>query len=111
MAHVDDQKLYPVYANVYDVTPRDAVKMFNAVFAHWWAPAKLGDVFHVGVPVGSTEWAFGKTVSTTKPGVFGIPPRQDTLHSYGENGLLRSHKAVPDGVQRHDEGQCRGLPW
>ncbi|CAE6973196.1 unnamed protein product [Symbiodinium sp. CCMP2456] len=88
MAHVDDQKLYPVYANVYDVTRSDAVKLFNAVFAHWWVPVKLGGIFHVGVQVGSTEWAFGKTLSATKPGVFGIPPRQDPLHSYRETICL-----------------------
>ncbi|CAE7749512.1 unnamed protein product [Symbiodinium sp. CCMP2456] len=82
MAHVDAQKLYSVYANVYDVTRSNDVKLFKAVFAHCWAPVKFGGIFHVGVQVGSTEWAFGKMLSSTKPGVFGIPPRQDTLHSY-----------------------------
>ena len=41
-----------------------------------------------GLQVGSTVWAFGKTLSATKPGVFGIPPQQDTLHSYRETICL-----------------------
>ena len=41
---------YPVFPNAYEayyVAGRDAVKMINAVFAHWWAPVKLGGIFHV----------------------------------------------------------------
>ena len=57
---VDGQKLYPVYANVYDVTGSDAVKLFNVVFAYWWAPVNLSGNFHVGAQIGSTEWAWGR---------------------------------------------------
>ena len=47
MVRADGQKFYPVYRNVHDVTGSDAVKLFNAVFACWWAPVKLDGIFHV----------------------------------------------------------------
>lgn len=72
----------PVLLNIYDVSRREAVKMMNAVLAHWLAPVKLGGAFHVGVEVGGLEWSYGRTFRDSRPGVVGMPPRKDPNHSF-----------------------------
>ena len=80
--------MLPVFLNVYDVTKRDSVKILNAVLAHWWAPVKLGGVFHVAVEINGIEWSFGKTFLISRPGVFGVPPGKDPSHSFREKLFL-----------------------
>ena len=81
-------RLLPVFVNVYDVTQHDAVKVINAMLAHSWAPVKLGGVFHVGVEIAGMEWSFGKTLTETRPGVYGLSPGGDRNHSFRERIFL-----------------------
>ena len=49
--------MLPDYLNVYDVSKRDTVKILNAVLVHWWAPVKLGGVFHVAIAINGARIA------------------------------------------------------
>eukprot|EP00439_Symbiodinium_sp_Y106_P001334 s782_g1.t1 len=63
----------PVKLNIYDVTTNPTVQWINSLFANQYSPVKFGGIFHVGVQIGSREWAFGYKPSGT--GVFwtGLP--------------------------------------
>ena len=90
--------MLPVYLNVYDVSKRDSVKILNAVLAHWWAPVKLGGVFHVAVQINGIEWSFGKTFLASRPGVFGLPPQKDPNHNFRERIFLGYTKLSMDQI-------------
>lgn len=71
-----------VMLNIYDVSRREAVRVMNAVLAHWLAPVKLGGAFHVAVEVFGMEWSYGRTFRDSRPGVVGLPPRRDPNHTF-----------------------------
>ena len=99
--------MLPIYLNVYDVTKRDSVKLLNAVLAHWWAPVKLGGVFHVAVEINGIEWSYGKTFLISRPGVFGVPPGKDPNHSFREKLFLGYTKL---SMVQHPHKHDRGVP-
>ncbi|CAE7538874.1 unnamed protein product [Symbiodinium natans] len=73
----------PVFLNVYDVAA-DA-QWLNGLFANFYSPVRFGGAFHVGLQVGSEEWAFGYTKHGT--GVYRTMPR--SLPHFRESVELR----------------------
>ncbi|CAE7877477.1 unnamed protein product [Symbiodinium sp. KB8] len=72
----------PVKLNIYDVTTNPTVQWINSLFANQYSPVKFGGIFHVGVQIGSREWAFGYKPSGT--GVFWTPPLFPGQHHFRE---------------------------
>ncbi|CAE7556320.1 unnamed protein product [Symbiodinium natans] len=72
----------PVKLNIYDVTNNPTVQWINSLFANQYSPVKFGGIFHVGVQIGSREWAFGYKPSGT--GVFWTPPLFAGAHHFRE---------------------------
>ena len=68
------RRLRPVFLDIYNGRSAVFVKVVNAELAHWWAPVKLGGVFHVGVGIAGMEWLCDKTFKENRSGVYA--PRQ-----------------------------------
>ena len=109
MVRVDHQKLYPVYDNVYDATGSNAVNLFNAVFAHWWAPVKLGGICSCGSAGRQHGVSLWEDFERDKARRVWNPTPTGHLAQLQRDDLLRVHR--PD--QKHYRGSLwyvRGRP-
>jgi len=90
-----------VHLNIYDVTHDNKIHQINKFFANSMSPMKFGGLFHVGVEILDTEWAYGWTKSGT--GVTCGAPRGEQQHHFRETVRLcntKLSKCEVEGVLR-----------
>ena len=71
--------------NIYDLGQEEGIQWLqwlNGLFANYYSPVKFGGMFHVGVQIGETEWAFGYAEDGS--GVYSTPPRS-SRHHFNQN--------------------------
>jgi len=93
--HHDDIE---VFLNIYDVAHDSAIKTFNGVFANSLSPMKFGGVFHVGVEILKSEWAYGWTKFGT--GVSSSSPQSSTQHHFRERVSLSKTKLSLEEIEQ-----------
>ncbi|CAJ1433733.1 unnamed protein product [Effrenium voratum] len=81
---------FKVRLHIYDVSHDLTVQRLNRILANQEAPLKLGGIFHAGIEVNKTEWAFGcESVSEEiETGVKTCQPKQNPQHHYRQTASL-----------------------
>jgi len=97
-AEAADSESLPVLLHIYDVSQEDSIKRINSVFAHKYAPVKLGGIFHAAVEVNGLEWCFGASDDETVPGVSCMLPRNDPSHHYRQTIRLGTTRCTAEDI-------------
>lgn len=87
-----------VFVNIYDVTHDGTIQTINGLFANSFAPLKLGGLFHVGIEILSTEWAYGWSQAGT--GVTCGAPRSESQHRFRERVSLSKTKLSEGEIEK-----------